>query len=118
MPPCVRHCHPDCCDHPDEFLPGPFSAEQAAKRPSSASFPSGARQRICTDENVALAEAQLMPVLIVQYNRLHLVPDHLVVPGSLTTGCPRCGFLAHLESRRVLSYLFGNTIDFSASHTA
>src|SRR6266550_2960246 len=85
----------------DEVLVGRApSIDDLARLPRFAYFPFGGGPRQCIGNSFALMEARLILATIAQKYRLHLVPDHPVVPLASITLRPRYGVRVVLESRQ------------------
>src|SRR5947209_1019790 len=87
-------------DKPEEFRPERWEGDFAKRIPRFAYFPFGGGPRQCIGNSFALMEARLILATIAQKYRLHLVPDHPVVPLASITLRPRYGVRVVLESRQ------------------
>lgn len=76
----VTHRHPDFWDEPEKFDPERFSSARSKDRPRFAYFPFGAGPRQCIGNYFALLEIPLILSMAIQNYRLHLDPNHSVVP--------------------------------------
>lgn len=87
-------------DAPEEFRPERWEGDFAKRIPRFAYFPFGGGPRLCIGNNFALMEAALILATVAQKYRLHLVPNHPVVPLASITLRPRYGVRVTLESRQ------------------
>src|SRR5436853_1541661 len=87
-------------DKPEEFRPERWEGDFAKRIPRFAYFTFGRGPRQCIGNSFALMEARLILATIAQKYRLHLVPDHPVVPLASITLRPRYGVRVVLESRQ------------------
>ncbi|HEV2195195.1 MAG TPA: cytochrome P450 [Candidatus Acidoferrum sp.] len=87
-------------DTPEEFRPGRWDGDFAKRIPRFAYFPFGGGPRQCIGNAFALMEATLILATIAQKYRMHLVPEHPVVPLASITLRPRYGVRVVLESRK------------------
>jgi cytochrome P450 len=97
--PFVTHRHPDFWDHPDQFDPGRFDPEPAARRAPLAYLPFGAGQRLCIGSHFAMMEALVILSMILQRFQLDLVPGHPVEPRPGITLRSRHGMRMTLRAR-------------------
>lgn len=87
-------------DTPEEFRPERWDGDFAKRIPRFAYFPFGGGPRQCIGNAFALMEATLILATIAQKYRMHLVPEHPVVPLASITLRPRYGVRVVLESRK------------------
>jgi cytochrome P450 len=87
-------------DAPDEFRPERWEGDFLKRLPRFAYFPFGGGPRQCIGNAFATMEATLILATIAQRFRLHLLPDHPVVPLASITLRPRYGVRVTLESRQ------------------
>lgn len=87
-------------DTPEEFRPERWEGDFAKRIPRFAYFPFGGGPRQCIGNSFALMEATLILATIAQKFRLHLVPDHPVVPLASITLRPRYGVRVVIEERQ------------------
>src|SRR2546429_8558306 len=87
-------------DKPEEFRPERWEGDSAKRIPRFAYFPFGGGPRQCIGNSFALMEATLILATVAQKYRLHLVPNHPVVPLASITLRPRYGVRVILESRQ------------------
>jgi cytochrome P450 len=73
--PFMTHRHPAFWDHPERFDPERFSSARSAGRPRFAYFPFGGGGHQCVANELALLEAQLVIVELLQRFRLQPVDD-------------------------------------------
>jgi cytochrome P450 len=87
-------------DTPEEFRPERWENDFIKRIPRFAYFPFGGGPRQCIGNSFAVMEATLLLATIAQKFRLHLVPNHPVVPLASITLRPRHGVRMILESRQ------------------
>lgn len=73
--PMVTHRHPAFWDHPERFDPERFSPARSAGRPRFAYFPFGGGGHQCIANELAMTEAQLVIIQLLQRFRLDPVDD-------------------------------------------
>ena len=83
------HRDPRWYDQPDEFDPGRWDSERAAKRPTYSYFPFGGGPRHCIGKHLAMVEAQLILATVGQEYRLEKTDDRPVELHPSLTVRPR-----------------------------
>ena len=96
----VVHRDPRWYDAPEEFRPERWEGDLLKRIPRFAYFPFGGGPRQCIGNSFAVMEATLILATVAQKYRLHLVPNHRVVPLASITLRPRHGVRVTLESRQ------------------
>ena len=96
----VVHRDPRWYDAPEQFRPERWEGDFVKRIPRFAYFPFGGGPRQCIGNSFALMEATLILATVAQKYRLHLVPNHPVVPLASITLRPRYGVRVILESRQ------------------
>jgi cytochrome P450 len=95
----VVHRDPRWFESPEDFLPERWEGDLLKRLPRFAYFPFGGGPRQCIGNNFANMEAVLLLATIAQRFRIHLIPDHPVVPMPTITLRPKYGIQAKLEER-------------------
>lgn len=96
----VVHRDPRWYDSPEEFSPERWEGDLLKRIPRFAYFPFGGGPRQCIGNSFAVMETTLILATVAQKFRLHLVPNHPVVPLASITLRPRHGVRVTLESRQ------------------
>jgi cytochrome P450 len=93
------HRDPRWYDAPEEFRPERWEGDLLKRLPRFAYFPFGGGPRQCIGNTFAVMEATLLLATIAQRFRIHLAPDHPIVPMPSITLRPRYGVRVSLEAR-------------------
>ncbi|NEO88533.1 MAG: cytochrome P450 [Spirulina sp. SIO3F2] len=91
--------HPDFWPNPDQFDPDRFLPEQAKQRYKFAYLPFGAGPHACIGKNLALMEATLILVMIIQRFHIQLVPNQSIAIDPQFTLRPKHGVQVTLRPR-------------------
>jgi cytochrome P450 len=95
--PWITHRRPGLWENPETFMPERFASNRAAALPRFAYFPFLGGPHQCIGMQLALLEAQLMLVTLVQHFRFKSFPLIPVIPEPSITLRPRFGLYFFLQ---------------------
>jgi cytochrome P450 len=97
--PYANHRNPKYFEHPDQFEPERFSAEQEKSIPKYAYIPFGAGPRVCIGQSFAMMEAKI--ILATLLNRFDIIADKAMKfePQAQITLSNKEGMKVYLQKR-------------------